>query len=286
VVSAIWRKAQAHAAANVLFEQPVELRVDAVDDAAQVFAVVSEIAVVHIHHQELAFGEFAGPSFVVLVEAPQVIQTEVLFVIAAAFLDLVDQRGDGRFEVNDQIRRADERADGFVQPCVVFKVARGHQPHGVQVGGEDAGIFVNGAVLNDGFLAALDIDHLAEAAVEKEDLQVEGPTRHVLVKVEEIRVVLHVLVMGFPPVVFSQQLRQRGLAGANVSGYGHMLDGGGGWGGSFGHAAVVLSWCSGCDSLLVDRASKIGIPLRYASKAAAVYLVEGVMRPLRRQSVQ
>ena len=52
-----------------------------------------------------------------------------------------------------------------------------------QVGSKDVCIFVNGAVLYNGSFAFADLAHLVKAAVEKIDLQVKRPARHVVIKI-------------------------------------------------------------------------------------------------------
>lgn len=44
-------------------------------------------------------------------------------------------------------------------------------------------VFVNGAVLNNGLFTFPDLSDLIEPAVQKIDLKMEGPSRHVRVKI-------------------------------------------------------------------------------------------------------
>jgi hypothetical protein len=65
---------------------------------------------------------------------------------------------------------------------------------------------------------------LLQPVIEEIHLQVERPAGHILVKVIEVRVVLHVLKTGFPAVMLSEHFGEGGLTGSNVAGYCHMLD--------------------------------------------------------------
>ena len=84
---------------------------------------------------------------------------------------------------------------------------------------EDMGILVDGTVLDDVLAAVTDIHHLTEAAVEEENLDIERPALHVLIETIEIRIVLHLLVMGIPVEMLGQESRQGRLARAYVASY-------------------------------------------------------------------
>ena len=59
----------------------------------------------------------------------------------------------------------DKRAHQVEERPVIFKVARTHEVHRMQVRGKNEGIFINGAILHHGLPGVADIDHLPEPAV-------------------------------------------------------------------------------------------------------------------------
>ena len=88
---------------------------------------------------------------------------------------------------------------------------------GVEISGEDMRVFVNRTVLNNRFLAVPDFPDLIKPAVEKVNLKMERPSRHVFVKILEVRIVVDRFIQRHPPVVPGKLFHQRGLAGANVA---------------------------------------------------------------------
>ena len=145
-----------------------------------------------------------------------------LFVVEAAFLDVLYELRNGGAEVDEQVRRGDELVHQLEQGLVVLEIAGGHQAHRVEVGRENVCVFVDGPVLNDGLALFLHLDQLRETRLQEVDLQVEGPPRHVLVEIVQVRVVVHLFEVGGVAVVFGQQRGQGGFPRADVSCDGEM----------------------------------------------------------------
>ena len=196
----------------------MDLRIDRVDDAAQVLLIGMEGVVVHVHDQQTSLVVLADPRFVALVQAAQVVDADARFVLTAAFGDLLHQVRHAGAEVDEQVGRSDRAVHVLEQAEVVLEVPRGHQPHGVEVGGEDVRVLVDRAVLHHVPSIAADLQQLLEAAVQEEDLEVEAPALHVLVEVEQVGVVVHRLLQQFPLVVLGEELGERRLARSDVSG--------------------------------------------------------------------
>ena len=93
----------------------------------------------------------------------------------------------------------------------------------MQVRREDVGIFIDRAVLDHGLGTAMDLEQLVQPAVEKIDLQLKAPAGHVLVKIVQVRIVVHIFELRDPFVLLAQQLGQRGLTCANITGNCYML---------------------------------------------------------------
>lgn len=74
-------------------------------------------------------------------------------------------------------------------------------PAFVEVGCENVCVFVDGAILNDGFFAFTNLPDLVEATVQKIDLQMVSPPGHVLIKIAEIGIVIHRFIKGNPIVM-------------------------------------------------------------------------------------
>ena len=92
----------------------------------------------------------------------------------------------------------------------------------MQVGGEDAGVFVDGAVLHHYIVGTRDFHHIPEALVEEINLEIERPTRYVVVVVFEIRVEVYVLKAGYPSIMLCKHCGKGGLSASDISGYCNM----------------------------------------------------------------
>ena len=101
---------------------------------------------------------------------------------------------------------------------VVLEITGGHQPHIVEVGGKDVGVFVDGAVLYNRSVSVQDLEDLLVAAVEEEDLQVEGPALHIVVEVAQVGVIIRRFIMDIPTEMPAELFSEGGLAGADVAG--------------------------------------------------------------------
>ena len=74
----------------------------------------------------------------------------------------------------------------------------------MQVGCKNMSIFIDGTILNNGFLAFADLPHLVKPAVQKINLQMKGPARHVVIKIPQVRVVINRFVKGCPVIMFGK----------------------------------------------------------------------------------
>jgi hypothetical protein len=96
-------------------------------------------------------------------------------------------------------------------------------PAFVEVGCENVCVFVDGAILNDGFFAFTNLSDLVEATVQKIDLQMVCPPGHVLIKIAQIGIVIHRFIKGNPIVMFGQFFCQCSFAGSDVAGNGNVF---------------------------------------------------------------
>src|SRR5690554_3209012 len=86
-------------------------------------------------------------------------------------------------------------------------------------------IFINGPVLDNITAALADFHDLTETAVEKVNLEIEGPAFHLIVKIFQVGIFNDFFVLSFPSKMFREQFGQGGLSGADVSGNGYMHNG-------------------------------------------------------------
>lgn len=96
----------------------------------------------------------------------------------------------------------DKRAHQREKVRVVIEVSGRHKSHGVEIWSENVRILINGSILNNLLSLTPYLYNLAKATIKEEDLQVETPALHVLVKVVEVGVVIYILVLWLPVVVF------------------------------------------------------------------------------------
>src|SRR5262245_34432747 len=93
----------------------------------------------------------------------------------------------------------------------------------MQVRREDVSIFINSSVLYDGFGATMNIVQLFKTAVEEIDLQVKTPPGHIIIKIEEIGVVVYIFKLGYPAIMFTEQFGERSFARTDITRYSNML---------------------------------------------------------------
>ena len=78
----------------------------------------------------------------------------------------------------------------------------------MKVGCKNVGVFINGSVLYNGFGTSLYVEQLVQPVVQKVYLQIEAPSGHVFIKVEQVRVVINVFELWDPLIVFAEQLAE------------------------------------------------------------------------------
>ena len=139
-------------------------------------------------------------------------------------MDVRNQIWNARTNVNQEIWQLHERHHKIEKVCIVVKVAVAHHTHAVQVGCEDAGIFKDGAVLNDGVVTLADGDYVSKPLVEKVDLQVERPSCHVGIEIVQIRIVVYWLKLWYPIISFGKHGSEGCLAASYVSSNGYVHD--------------------------------------------------------------
>ena len=112
---------------------------------------------------------------------------------------------------------------GLEESAVVFKIPGTHQSHGMKIRCKNMSVFVNRSVLNGGMGLGRHLLVLAVPRIQKIDLQVEGPTLHVLIEIVEVGVVINLFKMRFPAIMTGQHFGEGGLSGSDIPGNGDVL---------------------------------------------------------------
>ena len=93
----------------------------------------------------------------------------------------------------------------------------------IQVLGEDLGILIHAAVLDDrgGMLCQVVVG--AQAVRQEEDLRMERPGIHVRIEIGQVGILGHRLEERLPAQAHTQQLHQGGFPHANIASHSHKL---------------------------------------------------------------
>ena len=203
-------------------EKPVNIRIDVVDDRSQVLGLVTEIVIINIHDQHFAQVVSLHPGFIAFIKVFKVVEPDVVLIFSAALLNLFHNDGDGGTKVDEKVGGLDERTHQVKKGKIIFKVTGTHQTHAMKVWSKNVCIFINRPVLDDLIARLANSDDLTETAVQKIYLEVEGPPLHVLVKVVEVGIIVHIFVLGLPAIMFCEQAGEGGLPRPDIPGYGYM----------------------------------------------------------------
>lgn len=93
----------------------------------------------------------------------------------------------------------------------------------VQVSGKDVRVFVDGAVLNNGFLAFADLSHLVKPTVQKIDLQVKRPARHVFIEIAQVWILVNRFIERSPAVMFGKFFYEGSFPTTNIARNGNVF---------------------------------------------------------------
>ncbi len=127
-------------------------------------------------------------------------------------------------EVDQQVGLWNEVGHQVEDLHVGAEVARRHEPHAVEVVGEDVRILVHGAVLEDDLrILRQHVHRLPYPAAEERNLQIERPAIHILVEIADVGVV-RILQVGLRAVASGEDLRERRPAAADISCYCYIHD--------------------------------------------------------------
>ena len=201
----------------------MQFRIDHIHHFAEVFHIRFKINIIGIDDEQAAFFVARNPVFVAFVEMFEIIEAHVAFIISAPRLDVRHQRGNAGAEIDEQVGRLYLRRHGVEQVEIIVEIAGRHQAHVVEVGRKNVGILVDGAVLNDSAIALKDFQNLPIPAVEEENLKIERPAVHVVVKITQVGIIVGAFVVYLPTELFAQLGAKRGFARADIAGDGDVF---------------------------------------------------------------
>ena len=199
-------------------EKSEEVGIDVVGDLEEISGVLLEVACVAIDDDEVAL-VVVDPFLITAVKASEVVERHGLLVVASALVNMIDKVGQRTADVDHQVGQASESDHGVKEVAVVIEVTVGHHAHVVEIGGEDARILEDGAILHDGGFRFGYLDYLFEALGEEVDLDIERPTRHVGVVVGEVGIVVNRFEARRPAVALGEHLGECGFAATDVACY-------------------------------------------------------------------
>src|SRR5512138_3479104 len=84
---------------------------------------------------------------------------------------------------------------------------------------KDISILVDGPVLDYCLFRFFYLEYLAESRIKEVDLQVEGPSLHILIKIIQVRIVIDIFIMWSPSVLFCKEPCKGCFAGTYIAGY-------------------------------------------------------------------
>ena len=206
---------------NASLRRSVEFFLHEPNDLLQIPGSVDEIKVIAFDDEQRASSIMSDPALVVLVQLLEVFALNALFKGASAPRNLLDQGVDRRPEVNHQIGRLEIIGHDLEQGRIVTVVAIVHLANVMQVSGEDLGVLIDRAILDDrlaGFRHAL---MMLEPVRQEVDLEMERPPFHVAIKVGEVRIVIDRFEIRVPAKPIGEEPRKGGLTGADIACHSH-----------------------------------------------------------------
>nr|DAV01290.1 MAG TPA: hypothetical protein [Caudoviricetes sp.] len=159
----------------------------------EVFLIAHEVEVFHVHCYLRAFVLSLEEPVVSVVEVLQVVETHVLFVSSSTFMYIVHEMWYRRAKVNHEVWLFHYHHHGVEEAHVSLIIAVRHVTHVMIVRTEDVNTLIYGPVLDDRLWRFLYLQKVSEALFKEIHLQVECPSRHVLIIVFEIRIICHAL---------------------------------------------------------------------------------------------
>ena len=72
----------------------------------------------------------------------------------------------------------------------------------IEIGCKDICVLINCPVLDGGHIVRLDFGNLPEATVQEIDLKIESPSRHILIKILQVRVFVNRFKKRMPTIMF------------------------------------------------------------------------------------
>src|SRR5258706_7543376 len=184
-----------------LAEEIIHLQVNPPDNRRKILNALGKIHGIYIDDEQLTLFVPANPFFVMFIQVLQVFKAYPIFKIPASFLNLLYELWNIGFQINQQIVSVYKRNHRVEKIEVALVITVADVATGMEIGGKDVCVFVNRTVLDNGLFAIPDFPDLIKPAVEEVNLKMERPSRHVIIKILEVRILVNGLIQRRPPVV-------------------------------------------------------------------------------------
>jgi len=191
--------------------------VDLVDDGGKVLFAMEEVHVVDLDDERLALVVVHDEVLVAAVQTLEIVDLNLLFVVASTLLDVTNEVRDAGSEVDHQVGHLDHVHHLLEELHVGLEVTIREVALFAVVGHEDIDALEDAAVLNDGVVGLVDVEDILEPLLEEVDLKRKRPSLDVVVVVLKIRIVADRLEPRFPAIMLGQHRGERGLAASYVS---------------------------------------------------------------------
>lgn len=207
----------------LLAEKVIYFQINFIYNEGKVINVLDKIDFIYINDQKFAEIITCNPLFIVPIEVFKIIEPDSILIVTASLLDLAHQLGNIGFQIDEQIGRR-HKLDHRIKNVVVTPViALVYKTALIKIRRKNVSVLVNGSVLYCGPVVVPDLIHLFKTTVQKIDLNVKRPSRHVLIKISHVWVFIHSLKQGMPPVMFCEFRRKGGLAASDIATDGNVL---------------------------------------------------------------
>ncbi len=184
-----------------LAEEIIHLQVNPPDNRRKILNPFGKIQGIYIDDKQLTLFVPANPFFVMFIQILQVFKAYRIFKAPASLLNLLYELWNVSLQINQQIGGVYKRNHRVEKIEVTLVVTVADVATGMEIGGKDVCVFVNRTVLDNGLFAIPDFPDLIKPAVEEVNLKMERPSRHVIIKILEVRILVNGLIQRRPPVV-------------------------------------------------------------------------------------
>ena len=183
----------------------------------EVFDTCNVIEIIHIDDQELVLVA-RDPFLIMFIQVLEILKLDIEFEISVPLRNLLNKLRDVCLQVDQKIWWLHEADHRIIDIEIALVIAIVDMSTRMKILRENVRVFVYRAVLYSRSAALADLTDLVETTVQKIDLQMECPLRHITVEVAEVRVLVHRLKQRSPSVMLRELFGECTFSGADVTG--------------------------------------------------------------------